>query len=76
MDYAFSTEIVTIPSSTGQQEFCFDIGIRDDDVVEPIEVFVLSFQIPAGVDAEAGPFTTSSVSIVDNDGWFTMYTMM
>ena len=73
VDYAFSTEIVTIPLSTGPQEFCFDIGIRDDDIVEPIEVFVLSFQIPAGADAEAGPSTTSSVSIIDNDGWFTMY---
>ena len=73
MDYSFSTEIITIPASNSSQEFCFDIDIRDDAIVEPNEVFELSLRIQAGADAEAGPTTTSSVSIVDNDGWCILY---
>ena len=60
--------MVTIPASSEPSEFCFDIDIIDDDVVEQNEEFLISFQIPVGTDAVAGPTSTTTVTIEDNDG--------
>lgn len=57
-----------IPTSNGPSRFCFDVNIIDDTIVESNEEFTLSFLIPQGNDAEAGIITTSTVTILDNDG--------
>ena len=59
---------MTIPPSNAASEYCFDVDIRDDSVVEPNEEFVLSFQVPTGIDGEAGSVTSTTVTIVDDDG--------
>lgn len=64
-----TTQNVIIPDSNLPSEFCFDIGITNDDNVEPNEVFLVSLQVPADTDAEAGTVSTTSVTIVDDDGW-------
>ena len=60
---------MTIPASNRASEFCFDVDIIDDDLVENNEAFVVTFQVPSGTDAEAGPTSRTSVVIIDDDGW-------
>ena len=67
-DYSFSTRVVTIPPSSAASEFCFDVDISDDSVVEPNEEFVLNFRVPTGIDGEAGSIASTTVTIVDDDG--------
>lgn len=67
-DYSFNARIVTIPASNAPSEFCFDVDITDDTIVEPNEEFVVNLQVPLGVDGEAGSVTSTTVTIVDNDG--------
>ena len=71
-DYSFSSQVVTIPASSEPSEICFDIDIIDDDVVEQNEEFLVSFQLPVGTDAVAGPTSTTTVTIEDNDGRTTL----
>ena len=66
-DYSFSTRVVTVPPSNTASEFCFDVPIRDDSVVEPNEEFVLSFQVPPGADGSPGPIVSTTVTIMDDD---------
>ena len=63
-----NSRVVMIPASTDLSEFCFDVDITDDSIVETNEEFVLTFQIPTGTDAEAGSTTSTTVTIVDDDG--------
>ena len=58
---------MTIPASNRPSEFCFDVDILDDTIVEPNEEFVLSLQVPSGADAEAGSTPSTTVTIQDND---------
>ena len=59
---------MTIPISTSPSEFCFDIAIRDDNIIEPSEEFVVTLEVPPDTAAEAGPITTTTVTITDDDG--------
>ena len=58
---------MTIPASVGPSETCFEIEIIDDSVKESDEEFLVSFQIPAGSDAQAGSVSSTCVLIRDND---------
>ena len=53
-----------IPVSSGPSRVCVDIPIVDDDIVEIIEDFIVTFEGPPGT---TGTNTTTRVVIVDND---------
>lgn len=60
---------MTIPASNQPTGSCFNVDIINDDSVESDEVFLLSLQVPADVDAVAGTTFITSVTILDDDGW-------
>lgn len=69
VDFTFTPLTVTIPASNQPTGSCFNVGIINDDSVESDEVFLLSLQVPADVDAVAGTTFITSVTILDDDGW-------
>ena len=55
------------PASETPSTICVNITIIDDIIAqEELESFVVSFELPEGV--EPGPNPLSRVDIVDNDG--------
>ena len=67
-DYSTVVQQVTIPASTGPSKVCFNINITDDSISEGNEDFLVSFQLPPNSDAVPGPTSSTTVTIVDDDG--------
>ena len=68
VDYDSNPQAVVFPPSSGASEMCFEIAIRNDDVVESNEEFLVNLQIPGGTNADIGTIDSTCVQIIDDDG--------
>lgn len=68
IDYGESPRNVSIPTSVGPRQTCFEVDINDDNVAEDDEEFLVNLQIQSGLDAQIGAISSTCVRIIDNDG--------
>lgn len=68
IDYSERPRNVSIPTSVGPQQTCFEVDINDDNVAEEDEEFLVTLQIQSGSDAQIGAISSTCVRIIDDDG--------
>ena len=66
----FTAVSTTVTFAPDQDRLCVNIGIIDDSIaLEPDREFSVTFTVPP--DVETGPTSTSTVTVVDDDGrWY------